>query len=119
MRGSVICTASSVGGLAATAPPRLLPLLAAAGEVSPTDANPAGRPLLLPAAAAADAGPAPSGDTRATASRDTTAIESNGENQPAKIHHPPERAKRKKVSGNRAARRAAPAVKLKPLTRCP
>jgi hypothetical protein len=45
--------------------------------VSPTDANPAGRPLFLPAAATTDAGPAPSGDTRATASRDTTAIESN------------------------------------------
>jgi hypothetical protein len=60
--GSVIWTASSVGGLAATAPPRLLP---AAGR--PTTANP-GRPRL-PAA-----GPAPSGDTRATASRDATAI---------------------------------------------
>jgi hypothetical protein len=56
--GSVICTASSVGGLAATAPPRLLP---AAGR--PTAANP-GRPRL----------PAPSGDTRATATRDATAI---------------------------------------------
>jgi hypothetical protein len=77
---SVICKASSVGWVAATAlsRPLLLPLPTAGGsrtaEPTPT----------LPATAV---GRAPSGDTRLTASRDATAIESSTANEPAKIHH--------------------------------
>jgi hypothetical protein len=97
--GSVICTTSSVGGLAATAPQRLLllPLLSVGG--SRTTAS----PLLLPAAAA---GRAPSaGDTRVTASRDATAIESNRQRT---CQNPPER----KSAGIAQPHTRAPAVEL-------
>jgi hypothetical protein len=77
---SPICKASSMGWVAAMAPPRPPPPPPTNGrrELNRREPTP-----TLPTAAV---GHAPSGDTRSTTSRDA-AIESSTASEPAKIHH--------------------------------